>query len=128
MIDTQLATRDRRCVGCGTPVPPFAVHHRILGNRADNRLSNRLLLCGTGNVPPGCHGLAHRHARLARDLGYIVSRHRKRTDTLVEPVLYWQPAIGRFPARTGWFVLDDHGGLEPCPHLTVPPEGIHPHA
>jgi hypothetical protein len=113
VIDTQLATRDRRCVGCGTPVPPFAVHHRILGNRADNRLSNRLLLCGTGNVPPGCHGLAHRHARLARDLGYIVSRHRKRTDTLVEPVL---------------FVLDDHGGLEPCPHLTVPPEGIHPHA
>jgi len=125
MIDPDLARRDVRCVACGTVVPPFADHHRILGNRADGRLSNRLLLCGTGNVPPGCHGLAHKHSRLAREqYGYIVSRHRDRADTLIQPVLYWQPALGRYPARFGWFLLDDTGHLEPVPHIPLPERGL----
>jgi hypothetical protein len=105
---------------------PFAGHHRILGNRADNRLSNRLLFCGTGNVPPGCHGLTHQFARLARDLGYIVTRHGTRAATLSVPVLYWQPALGPLPARIGWFLPDDDGRLSPVTGLTVPPEGLNP--
>ena len=105
-----------RCVACGQPAPQvrLAEHHRILGRRADNRPSNTLTLCGTGNVPPGCHGTAHQHPRRARSRGYIVSRHGPAAATLTIPVWYNQPAL----ARVGWFLLDDDYNL--IPHEGVP--------
>jgi hypothetical protein len=100
-----------QCVSCGAlpgrPLP-VAEHHRILGNTDDERASNKLTLCGTGNVPPGCHGEAHSHRKVFGDpRGYIVSRHGPREATLDVPVWYDQIALG----RVGWFLLDDAGGL-----------------
>lgn len=110
--------RDRGCVACGRQASG-RVHHRILGKRDDNRLSNRLCLCGWGNVPPGCHGIAHQHSRRARDLGYIVTRHGPRDATLTVPVFYYQPGRGNIPGRIGWYVLDDDGKATPV-DLPVP--------
>jgi hypothetical protein len=122
-VDADLILRDRRCVSCGAA--QCRRHHRILGNTSDNRLSNRLALCGWGNVPPGCHGGAHQAGRLARTLGYIVTRHGPRTATLDVPVFYYQPAAGTLPGRIGWFTLDDAGELAPV-DLPMPDERITP--
>jgi hypothetical protein len=111
---SEAADRDgNRCVGCGKPAGhplPLAEHHRILGDRTDNRLSNKITLCGTGNVPPGCHGMAHSQRKHFGGLrGYIISRHGKPGSTLEQPVYYDQPMLG----RVGWYLLDDEGGMTP---------------
>ena len=101
------------CVACGRPPwdpLPIAGHHRILGNTDDNRPSNKLDLCGTGNAPPGCHGEAHsRRKQFGDPNGYIVTRHGPRDITLQIPVFYYQPRFG----RVGWFLLDDDLNLIP---------------
>ncbi len=92
-----------RCVACGVflATVEHSLHHRILGNRKDNRASNRIYLCGSGTTR--CHGGVHAHPRLAReDFGYIVSRHRPAADTTRVPVYYNQPGL-----RVGWFLLGD---------------------
>ena len=111
-MDADILRRDGGCVACGK-LAGCRVHHRILGNRDDDRASNRIVMCGWGNVPPGHHGAAHQRGRLARDYGYIVTRHGPRTATLTVPVFYHQPAAGIVPGRIGWFVLDDDGRLTP---------------
>lgn len=106
-----------RCVADGVQFgswQAYSAHHRILGDRADNRPSNMIMLCGTGAT--GCHGLrVHGHAhrddeargrRWAERLGYRVSRHADRETTLTIPVWYDQPGL-----RVGWYYLDDDGGL-----------------
>lgn len=106
--------RDGHCVACdhhGQTGLPLAEHHRILGNRDDDRPSNKLSLCGTGNVPPGCHGETHSHRKtFGNRNGYIVTRHGPRTATLEVPVYFNQPSLG----RVGWYLLDDHWGLTRC--------------
>lgn len=92
-----IAERDwHRCVRCaaGLVAGPRSVHHRVLGNRADRRAANLILLCGSGTT--GCHGWVHANPRLARLAGWIVSRH---ADPVAAPVYYNQPG------RTGWQVL-----------------------
>jgi len=97
-----------QCVCCGTPLAGqrYSVHHRIYGNRGDNRPSNLVTLLGTGTTLH--HMQAHRRkSTWAIPNGYAVSRHAAREATLVVPVWYYQPALG----RVGWFLLDDDGGL-----------------
>jgi len=113
-------------VACGAasghPLP-VADHHRILGDTTDNRPSNKIALCGTGNVPPGCHGQVHSRRKAFGDpLGYIVTRHQDREVTLRVPVYFSQPDLG----RTGWYLLDDDWGLTPCDaHGTPSPDHCH---
>lgn len=99
-----------RCVRDGAVLSPqpgsYSEHHRILGNRADNRPSNKLSLCGSGTT--GCHGWVHAHPREAREKGWIVTRHGPRDATRTVPVWYSQPGL-----RTGWYLLGDDGSLEP---------------
>ena len=81
-------------------------HHRILGNRRDNRPSNGLLLQGTGSA--GCHWRWHVPDRAeAERLGYVVTKFRGPARTLEVPVWYHQPHLG----RVGWYLLDDDGWL-----------------
>jgi len=90
------------CVCCGERGASDD-HHRILGNTADDRLSNLLRL------RHACHMRWHqREVRRARELGYIVSRHGPREATLEVPVWYDQPQA----ARVGWYRLDDAGQVE----------------
>ena len=104
MSDATLAVCERdywRCFRCGENCfeRPHSVHHRVLGNRRDNRHSNLILLCGTGTT--GCHGWVHNHPKLSRDEGWIVSKFT-RQDTSEVPVLHHQ--LGRVR-------LDDNGGM-----------------
>lgn len=96
-----------RCVRDDNPAGPFSEHHRILGNRSDNRPSNKVLLCGTGTT--GCHGAVHHDRKANAWGGYIVSRHADPEVTLLVPVYYDQPSLG----RVGYYLLDDDGGLTP---------------
>ena len=65
-----------RCVGCGDPVHGqrgvgYSVHHRKLRSQGgDNRLSNLVLLDGSGTT--GCHGLAHSEVAQARVSGLLL--------------------------------------------------------
>jgi hypothetical protein len=109
---TEVRARDGdRCISCDHPAGhplPLAVHTRILGDHDDDRPSNKLTLCGTGNLPPGCHGLAHSSRKVFGDpRHYIVSRYGARSATLAIPVWYNQPSLG----RVGWYLLDDDYGL-----------------
>lgn len=118
-MSTAVRERDgNRCVACDTVMGPWSVHHRQLGNRDNNALSNLILLCGTGTT--GCHGVrVHgsssttdlaRGRRWASDLGYIVTRHGPRDSALHRPLWYNQPSLH----RVGWYVLDDEGGIFPA--------------
>ena len=90
-----------------------SAHHRILQNRRDNRLSNLILLAGSGSR--GCHWQWHSRERAeAERLGYIV-RHGLAADTARIPVYNNQPSLG----RVGWHRLTDDGDLI---HLDAPPE------
>lgn len=124
-MDEDITTRDKRCVACGELAGPMVDHHRRLGDRADDRLSGKIRLCGFGNMPPGCHGLVHQHGRLAREVyGYIVSKHF-RPEVMAEiPVWYNQPARGPLRARFGWFLLTDTGLLVPRPGLSRPDRSL----
>lgn len=84
--------RDRHaCVRCGVNLQSRAgsVHHRRLGNRADNRPSNLILMCGSGVTY--CHGWAHHNRTASAEGGYIVSRHGANINTLAMAVTYRQP-------------------------------------
>jgi hypothetical protein len=110
--DRDSAVQGGPCVCCGE-YGASDDHHRILGNTADNRLSNLLRL------RHACHMRWHqREPRRARDLGYIVSRHGPREATLTRPVWYQQPAL----ARVGWYTIDDSGGLDGPLDLPPPEE------
>ena len=99
-----------RCVRCGKPVAygRDSIHHRILGNRKDNRPSNLIALCGSGTT--GCHGWVHSHPAEAREYGWIVSRFTQRALT---------PDASVFYAGSGWRLLLDNFTMMPVP----PPGG-----
>jgi hypothetical protein len=104
----------RSCVCCGqrldTGHAQASQHHRILGDRTDNRPSNGLLLQGTGSS--GHHWRWHIPDRLeAERLGYIIRRGVLAVTTAI-PVFYRQPNLG----RVGWYLLDDHGRVTPTAH------------
>jgi hypothetical protein len=112
MIDITaiLARDDYKCFRCGKDVTfsAHSVHHRILGNRKDNRPSNLITLCGSGTT--GCHAAVHGirspgnrdYSRTqAQEEGFIVSRHRISAATLTVPVKHH---------RFGLVLLDDQGG------------------
>ncbi len=103
----ELVRDNYRCVACGVLVTHTAhsSHHRILGNRADNRASNKLTLCGSGTTLD--HGKTHHERRWARDNGYIVTRHGPPEATTRIPVYYNQPG------RRGLFLLGDDYTLTP---------------
>lgn len=111
MSDLLVAVRDGWCcVRCGDQLAPwmeFSIHHRILGNRKDNRPSNLILLCGSGTTK--CHLWVHQHGRDSRAAGWIVSRHGPREATLDIPVLYACPPNGRTPGE--WLIDDGYGLL-----------------
>lgn len=92
--------RDKgRCVVCLRAVTTGSVHHRQgRGGKDPHRLSNCLLVCGTGTT--GCHGRIHANPAWAYENGYMVRRLGIRTpeDT---PVL----------TRSGWVLLDNDGGI-----------------
>jgi hypothetical protein len=117
-----VAERDGfKCVRCGTAIlgAPHSIHHLVLGNRADNRAENLITLCGSGTT--GCHGWAHDFPRLAREGGWVRSKHS--TTAALEPVWYEQPG------RTGWHVLLPDLGLHatmlriPGPKVRVTSDG-----
>lgn len=66
--------RDKgRCVVCLEAVTTGSVHHRQgRGGKDPHRLSNCLLVCGTGTT--GCHGRIHSNPAWAYENGYMVRR------------------------------------------------------
>jgi hypothetical protein len=95
-----------QCARCGVNLQSrgWSVHHRRLGNRADNRPSNLIMLCGSGVTY--CHGWVHHNRTAAAEAGYIVSRHGPVTNTLEISVTYGQPE------RAGSFLLLDEADPE----------------
>lgn len=93
----QVEKRDRRqCVRCNVPTMSGEWHHRRSRSvRDDHRhcSCNGIYLCGA------CHRWVHANPFEARELGYIVSRHKMPT---IEPV---------FNIGPGWLLLDCEGGL-----------------
>ena len=107
-IHAWIAGRDwHMCVCCGKPIhagDPYSYHHRVLGNRSDNRPWNLVLLAGTGTV--GCHSRVHLGDRAAAEAaGLIVPKWHPEPWTV--PVAYGQPG------RSGLFLLDDCYGATP---------------
>ena len=124
------SARDLHCICCDTrlyyPVqgvdlqliaPSWLIseHHRVLGDRSDNRLQAKILLQGSGTI--GCHWRWHNPDRVeAERLGYIVRRafvHRRCDPLLLEaiPVWYNQPSL----SRVGWQLLPEDGKPVPFP-------------
>lgn len=95
------------CERCGRNLVgtrlPYSRHHRQRRRDGGDRLSNLLLLCGTGTT--GCHGWITEHPDPAQAAGWIV------------------PALGdedpaAVPVRLadGWlYLLDDAGGRRLIP-------------
>ena len=95
---------DMACVRCGEFVrfPDYSLHHRkakgMGGDRWANRLSNLILLCGSGTT--GCHGWVTEHPELAYEAGWSVPRWDGTTEVPVKD------------ARRGWIHLDNDGAWE----------------
>lgn len=66
--------RCQRCLKQVDRWPGFSIHHRQgRGGRRPHRLSNLVLLCGSGTT--GCHGWAHAHPAEAYESGWMVRRN-----------------------------------------------------
>jgi hypothetical protein len=94
-----------RCVRCGQRAE--SVHHRIHGNRSDNRASNRLSTCGDGTT--GCHGWIEDHWTEAEVMGWTVSKHAPGGHVDTAALRVW---MENGPYGRGWYLLDDEGGLD----------------
>jgi len=82
----------------------WSLQHRVPANRADMRLSNLIILCGSGTTL--CHGWVTTHPEESYEGGWSV-RHEGAWDTADIPVLYGQRQV----RRAGRFLLDDWGGI-----------------
>lgn len=71
-----------RCLRCGTS-PYSEVHHRMPRRIAGHGWENLVGLCMT------CHHWVHANPRLAREHGWIVSRHSNIADIMTVPVDAW---------------------------------------
>jgi hypothetical protein len=84
-----------RCEVCGMPVAPdrwpgFSRHHRLpRGRGGENRLSNLLLLCGSGTT--GCHGLLESQRVLAYANGWLVHTGEDPAGIPVDLAAHGQP-------------------------------------
>lgn len=71
-MNTDIEVRDKLCAVHGGHAPTDA-HHRIPGNRRDNRASNLLGVCREA------HDFIHAHPRDSRTMGWLVSKHGRDT-------------------------------------------------
>lgn len=82
---------------CGEPTGQIQ-HRWPRGRGGGNRLSNLILMCGSGTT--GCHGWAEtQERRIATDQGWFVKTGE---DPAAKPVF----------TRYGWIMLDDDGGWD----------------
>lgn len=91
------------CERCGTwSGLAWSIHHRrprkMGGTKQLERLSNLVLLCGSGTT--GCHGWVEKHRTMAFGLGWLVHQ--------------WDdPAAVAVCRRGCWVLLTDDGGIVP---------------
>lgn len=108
-IAVKVDSRDQfRCVNCGArmTVVSGSRHHRMVRGIGGHRVSNLILLCGSGTT--GCHGWVHSHPVEARRRGLIIpANHRPQRDPMEVPVMVLMEGIGKV-----WLLLDDDGGFE----------------
>lgn len=89
-----------RCVRCGETLN-LQVHHRKLRSAGtDDRPSNLITLCWR------CHDWVHKHPRLSRIHGWLVSAY---ADPAAVPVRHF--------AQDGFVLLDDDYGFRPWPSM-----------
>ncbi len=98
---------DYSCIRCGTSltVTHGSRHHRLRRRVGGHRVSNLILLCGSGTT--GCHGWVHSNPKKAQALGFTVpANHRPDLDPEVIPIK---------TLRRGWVVLHDDESVESIP-------------
>lgn len=103
-VSTVVDSRDGyACVRCGLSlsVTSGSRHHRQRRQVGGHRVSNLVLLCGSGTT--GCHGWVHANPQAARDAGWIVAANGSLNPELV-PVKRWTAEFG-----LQWHCLDDAG-------------------
>lgn len=105
------------CVGCGEPCGPgrwWSIQHRwCRGQGGGDRLSNRILLCGSA-TSRGCHRKAEDRKLITRIRGYWIRANAKPApDPATIPVWYARDRA--------WFLLDDQGGRTPCDPPEIDP-------
>lgn len=88
------------CEICGTPGANNAHHRRNQSRGGEDRLSNLMLLCGSGVT--GCHGVVTAHPEYAHACGWTLWDGEK---SFARPVIY---------RNDGRFLLDDAGGITPA--------------
>lgn len=97
-----------RCERCGRDLTDgrtsVSRHHRVRRRDGGDRLSNLLLLCGTGTT--GCHGHVTEHPTEAYASGWSVRALSVDQDPSTVPVRL---------ADGHWWLLDDQGGKRPVP-------------
>ena len=98
-----LARAGSACERCGNPLTGenLSRHHRQRRRDGGDRLTNLLLLCGSGST--GCHGWVHAHPEEAREQGWIVPSWANPATTPV-----------RLPDGYLWLLHDD-GRKIPAP-------------
>lgn len=104
----QALERDgRACAGCGIPVRPgmwWSLQHRVRRQVGGHRLSNLLVLCGSG-TSRGCHREAENRTEVTHLRGLWL---RIDENPLEHPVQY---ATADGPK---WFLLNDQGDRTEC--------------
>jgi hypothetical protein len=104
LVDGRDAEECQLC-GISLIVRSGSRHHRLRRAVAGHRVSDLILLCGSGSSQ--CHGWAHSHPEAARALGIIIPANRR-------PEL--NPAqVPLFTFRYGWVLLGDDGRREFIP-------------
>lgn len=97
------------CRRCGRPLweDDFSRHHRIPrgsgGCALVDRASLIVKMCGSGST--GCHGWVESHRADAELLGWLLPKLNPDIDPETEPLF----------TIDGWVLLDDQGGVTPCP-------------
>jgi 5-methylcytosine-specific restriction protein A len=108
IVDARDAGRCRRC-GCITGLW-FSRQHRIPrkagGSARVDRPSNLVTLCGSATSPRGCHLWAESQRTEAEQQGYLLPALNPDVDPAREPL---------WVIELGWVLLDDDGGITPCP-------------
>ena len=104
MTDHAIIERDVRCVRDGSTERLHVHHRRLRSAGADDRPCNMIALCWR------CHDWVHKHPRLSRIHGWLVSAS---ADPAQVPV--------KHHGQGGFVLLDDDYGFAPWP----PPDGTY---
>lgn len=100
-----------RCQRCGRTVGEwFSRQHRIArgagGSALVDRPSNIVTVCGSATSAEGCHNWMESDQRAtAAEQGWVLPKLNPGIDTEQEPLF----------TVAGWVLLDDQGGIKPCP-------------